>query len=320
MIRYAYFPGCASESTALSTTLANEFVFGRIGVDLIEIKDWNCCGATSAHVLSEALGLALPARALARAEADWPELDVVTGCASCYARLKLTNHRVRQDGGTRYMVEKILGRPYAAKREVLNFLDVLSRDDVKANIEEALMRTFRGKLRVACYYGCLNIRPCEVTGAKDRENPQAMDEIARLTGAVPVDWGYKTECCGAAHQNDAALEARPLAGRILHNAKECGADVLLTACPMCQMNLEMRQAEYIRKNRDKAVGTRTFPLLDVVLPPPAGKTIPVLSITELLAIAMGAGGERLRMDAHHVPVGRVIADALRDDAETEVFL
>jgi len=320
MIRYAYFPGCASESTALSTTRANEFVFGRIGVDLIEIKDWNCCGATSAHTLSEALGLALPARALARAEADWPELDVVTGCASCYARLKLTNHRVRGDAGTRYMVEKIIGQPYEAKREVLNFLDILSREDVRANIAEAMMRTFRGKLKVACYYGCLNIRPCEVTGAKDRENPQAMDEIARLVEAVPVDWGYKTECCGAAHQNDAAQEARPLAGRILHNAKACGADAILTACPMCQMNLEMRQAEYIRKNHDQKTGKATFPLLDMVLAPPARATIPVLSVTELLAIALGAGGDRLRLDTHHVPVGHVIAEALKDDAETEVFL
>jgi len=319
MKRYAYFPGCASETTAKSTKLANDFVFGAIGVDLIEIKDWNCCGATSAHILSDALGLALPARPLARAEADWPELDVVTGCASCYARLKLTNHRVRADKEARYMVEKIIGKPYEAKNEVLNFLDIFGDEEVREAVKSAIRRRFTN-LKAACYYGCLNIRPAEVTGAGNRENPNTMDEIAALTGAETIDWGFKTECCGAAHQNDAAYEARPLAGRILENARACGADVILTACPMCQLNLEMRQSEYIRKREEKKTGKTQFPLLSMVLPPDPAQTIPVLSITELLAIAMGAGGRRLALDAHHVPVGRVIADALRSESESEAFI
>ena len=300
MKRYAYFPGCASESTAKPTALANEFVFGAIGIDLIEIKDWNCCGATSAHTLSDAMGLALPARPLAKAEAEWPDLDVVTGCASCYARLKLTNYRVRNDEYARYTAEKIIGQQYEAKREVLNFLDLFADKDVQKTINETILRRFKN-LKAACYYGCLNIRPAEVTGAKDRENPNTMDEIAALTGAEPIDWGFKTECCGAAHQNDAAFEARPLAGRILENARACGADIILTACPMCQMNLEMRQGEYIRKREEKLT-----------------QTIPVLSITELLAIAMGAGGRRLELDCHFVPVAAVIAKALKD--ESEVFI
>ncbi|MDR3305497.1 MAG: CoB--CoM heterodisulfide reductase iron-sulfur subunit B family protein [Clostridiales Family XIII bacterium] len=298
MIRYSYFPGCATESTAKSTRLANDFVFDRIGIDLVEIKDWNCCGATSAHVLSEALGLSLPARSLARAEADHPDLDIVSGCASCYARLKLANFKVRSDKGTRYMAEKVVGRPYEAKREVYNFLDILSSEEALRGIEAAILRKF-ARLNVACYYGCLNIRPAEVTGAKDRENPLMMDEIAKLTGAVPVEWGFKTECCGAAHQNDAAREARPLVWRILDNARENGADMVLTACPMCNMNLEMRQGEYVKKR--------------------GGKTIPVLSITELLAIAMGAGGERIAIDTHHVPVMRIVAKALRG-AESEAAI
>ena len=319
--RYAYFPGCASESTAKPAALAAGYVFCRIGVDLIEIKDWNCCGATSAHTLSDALGLALPARPLARAEADWPELDVVTGCASCYARLKLTNHRVRNDKEARYMTEKIIGRPYAAKREVLNFLDILSDPDVQNSIKNAMPRRFKS-LKAACYYGCLNVRPAEITGAKDRENPQAMDEIAALTGAEPVDWGFKTECCGAAHQNDAAFEARPLAGRILENARACGADVILTACPMCQLNLEMRQYEYIRKREEKLAGKPIFPALSMILPPDPSKTIPVLSIIELLAVAMGAGGRRLALGSHFVPAGRVITNGFKDgkDKESGIFI
>jgi len=318
MKRYAYFPGCASESTAKSTHHANDFVFGRIGVDLIEIKDWNCCGATSAHVISDAMGLCLPARPLIRAEEDWPDLDVITGCASCYARLKLTNYRAKTDEKARYIIEKVVGKPYKAEHEVLNFLDIFKDEEVQTAIEGAIIRKFKS-LKVACYYGCLNIRPAEVTGAKDRENPVIMDKIVALTGAEPVEWGFKTECCGAAHQNDAAYEARPLAGRILDNARACGADIIMTACPMCQLNLEMRQGEYARRREEKLTGKAKFPLIDMVLPPDPEQTTPVLSITELLAIAMGAGGKRLELDAHHVPVGKVIADALQD-SESEVFI
>lgn len=299
MVRYSYFPGCASESTGLSSQLANAFVMDRLGIDLVEIKDWNCCGATSGHTLGEALGLALPARSLARAEADYPGMDIVTACASCYARLKLTAHKVRNEENTRYMVEKVLQKPYAAEREVYNFLDILDTEEMRARISAGIQRPFKS-LKVACYYGCLNVRPCEVTGVNDRENPMAMDRIAALTGAEPVDWSYKTECCGAAHQNDAQAEARPLVWRILDNARANGADIVLTACPMCNMNLEMRQDKYLQK-RD-------------------GEPIPVLSITELLAIAMGAGGKRLQLKAHHVPVVDVLKNALTGKESEAMFI
>ena len=319
MKRFAYFPGCAAQSTAKSTKLANDFVFGAIGIDLVEIKDWNCCGATSAHTLSDTMGLALPARPLARAEQDWPDLDIVTGCASCYARLKLTNHRVRTEGEARYTVEKVIGKPYKAEREVYNFLDILSGEEMLKSIDDALLRRFKN-LKAACYYGCLNIRPAEITGAADRENPQAMDRIVALTGAEPVDWGFKTECCGAARQNDAAYCARPLAGKIIENARACGAKVIITACPMCQLNLEMRQNEYIRKREEKKTGKAVFPLADMAPAKDPDETVPVLSVTELLAVAMGAGGRRLALNAHYVPAGRVIADALYGGPGREDFI
>jgi heterodisulfide reductase subunit B len=146
----------------------------------------------------------------------------------------------------------------------------------------------------------------------------AMDEIAALTGAVPVDWGFKTECCGAAHQNDAAQQTRPLPARIRENAMGAGADVILTACPMCQLNLEMRQTEYARKREERKTGKKVFPLLDMVIKPEPQETIPVLSITELLAIAMGAGAKRLSLDVHHVPVTDVIARGLSGRNKKEV--
>ncbi|MDR3295336.1 MAG: CoB--CoM heterodisulfide reductase iron-sulfur subunit B family protein [Clostridiales Family XIII bacterium] len=293
-MKYSYFPGCSMESTAKSYRLATEYVMGRIGIELIEIKDWNCCGATSGHALNELLGLALPARSLAIAEREEPELDIVTGCASCYARLRHAMHKARTDNASRYNIEKTIEEPYGAKREVYNFLDILTSEAAKTAIRENVTGGLRG-LKVACYYGCLNVRPAEVTGAPDRENPQAMDEIVALAGADPVDWAFKTECCGAAHQNDAASVTRPLVWRILKNAQANGAEAVVTACPMCNLNLEMRQDGYTKKT--------------------GGKAIPVFSVSELLAVAMGASAGRIALEAHHVPAAKVLASALRRHGE-----
>ncbi|MDR1028819.1 MAG: CoB--CoM heterodisulfide reductase iron-sulfur subunit B family protein [Clostridiales Family XIII bacterium] len=290
MRKYSYFPGCSMESTAKPYRLATEYVMGKLGIGLVEIEDWNCCGATSGHTLSEALGLALPARSLALAEKRNPELDILTGCASCYARLRLAMYKARTDERAKYIIEKTIDMPYAAAREVYNFLDVFSLPDVREGIAERVVRKLTG-LKAACYYGCLNVRPAEVTGAPDRENPTSMDEIVALTGAEPVDWAFKAECCGAAHQNDAASASRALPHRILRDAQSNGAEAIVTACPMCNLNLEMRQDGYVnRTGMDR---------------------IPVFSLSELLAVAMGASAKRIALEAHYVPSAAVLARALR---------
>ena len=293
-MKYSYFPGCSMESTAKSYRLATEYVMSRIGVELVEIDGWNCCGATSAHTLSAVMGMALPARSLALAELRAPELDIVTGCASCYARLRLAMHKARADAAARYMIENVIAMPYEAKREVYNFMDILSGSEAKELIKAKAARKLTG-LKAACYYGCLNVRPAEVTGAPDRENPQAMDEIVALTGADTVDWAFKTECCGAAHQNDAASVSRPLVWRILKNAQTSGAEVIVTACPMCNLNLEMRQDSYCKNTGMGA--------------------IPVFSISELLAVSMGASARHIALEAHYVPAAKALAAALRRSGE-----
>jgi heterodisulfide reductase subunit B len=278
------------ESTAKSYRLATDYVMNKIGIGLIEIKDWNCCGATAGHALSEALGLALPARSLAIAEKLEPELDILTGCASCYARLKLAMHKARTDDRAGYIIEKTIDMPYRAEREVYNFLDVFTLPDVSEKIGSSVERKLTG-MKTACYYGCLNVRPAGVTGAPDRENPMSMDEIVSLTGAEPVSWAFKTECCGAAHQNDAASVSRKLSYSILRNAQMNGAEAIVTACPMCNLNLEMRQDQYVKET--------------------GFGMIPVFSLSELLAVAMGASAKRIALEAHYVPSAAVLAGALR---------
>lgn len=297
MMKYSFFPGCSMGSTARSYRLSLEYVCRKIGMDLYEIDGWNCCGATSAHVMNEVMGLALPALSLAKAEKDFPELDIATGCAACYSRLKTAAHHCKNDPQVRYQVEKTIGFPYEAKRDVLNFMDIFGTEEAMAAMQEKINRPLKG-LKVACYYGCLNVRPAAITGAADRENPMTMENIISLSGADCIDWAFKTECCGGAHQNDATTETRPLVDVIIRNAVNNGAQCIVTACPLCNMNLEMRQKEYAR-----IFGT---------------PRIPVFAFTELIAIAMGAHWNEIALDAHYTDASKIIAEAIRAGKEADV--
>lgn len=296
MMTYSFYPGCSMGSTAKSYRLSLEYVCRKIGMTLYEIDGWNCCGATSAHVMDDALGLSLPAMDLAKAERDFPDLDVTTGCAACYARLKTTAHRCKTDEQSRYMVEKTIGTEYKATAEVLNFMEIFGTEEAMEATKHMITRPLKG-LKAACYYGCLYMRPAEVTCAVDRENPQTMEKIISLSGAECVDWAFKTECCGAAHQNDAPKATRPLVDHIIRNAVANGAECIVTACPLCYTNLEMRQKEYAR-----LFGT---------------PIIPVFTFTELLAVAMGAHWDEIDLKAHFTDASKVLADAIRRGKEDE---
>ena len=166
-----------------------------------------------------------------------------------------------------------------------------SRPEMKRACQEKMYRTLKG-MKVACYYGCLTSRPVEVTGASSTENPMEMDEIVALTGAEPVAWDFKTECCGASHQVDAPRAARPLIERIIRNAKANGAQAIITACPLCNLNLDMREGEI-----NKAKGTRY--------------DLPVYQFTELLAVCMGAGAKDIGIHKHFFPAFDLLNEYLR---------
>ncbi|MDO4573211.1 MAG: heterodisulfide reductase-related iron-sulfur binding cluster, partial [Clostridia bacterium] len=172
-----------------------------------------------------------------------------------------------------------------------SFLDLFSDPEVLEALRPKLCRRLDG-LRLACYYGCLTSRPKAVTGAAEIEAPMAMDRIMALTGAEPVDWDFKTECCGASHQVDAPAASRPLIGRILENAADCGAEAVVTACPLCAMNLDMRQKEAFR-----------------------GAPLPVYQFTELLAFCMGAGAAEVGLEKHFTPAFDLINRKLRKAGE-----
>jgi len=272
-----YFPGCSLHATAHEFDASLRRIADRLGLPIQEIEDWNCCGASSAHAVSHDLALALPARTL-RLAAEQGLSTVLAPCAACFSRLGATAIEL-QEARERERINALLDRPYPGGVRVVNIIGFLA-DAGAARIREKVVRPLGGK-KIACYYGCLLVRPKGIAGADDPEDPSAMEEIIRAIGGEPVDWNYRTECCGGGFslsRRDAVID---LSGRILGDAKARGAEAMAVACPMCQSNLDMRQGR-VQKTTGLALG------------------IPILYITQLLGIAFGISAEALELDRHFV--------------------
>lgn len=297
MMKYSYFPGCSANTTGKSFTVSTDYVAARIGFEMLPIPDWNCCGTSAAALTSPELAVALPARSLAISEVAHPGLDVVAPCAGCYRSLKGAVAYARASEENLKKVCDIIDRPYEASADVVSLLEAFAADDVKAAIAEKVVKKLRC-LKVACYYGCAMVRPVEMCQFDDPEDPQSMDELMALCGAEPVDWAFKTECCGAAQQMAVPKEARPMIERIFENAVANGADCIVTACPLCQLNLDMREREI--NDARVAAGKEPF-------------DIPCFYFTELIGLAMGGARAELGMDIHFHPVDALL-DAREKDA------
>lgn len=274
-MKYAYFPGCSLESTAWDFDRSTRAVCDALDIQLEEIPDWVCCGSTPAHASKASLAVALPVVNLQKAQAmDRP---VMTACASCYSRLRTANHKIKNDPAEGERVRRITEAPYDGNVPVHHVLDVLVNHVGPKELAHRVRRPLAG-LRVACYYGCLLTRPPEVVAFDDPEHPSCMEELLRAAGAEPVDWPMKTECCGAAHSiTNTPIVAR-LSHRLLSMARQAGAHCLAVACPLCQVNLDLRQADAA-----KAHG---------ILP-----QTPVLYVTQLLGLALGLSPKELGIDA-----------------------
>ena len=292
-MKYAFFPGCSLETTAWDFAQSARAVCAALGIELEDIPDWVCCGSTPAHSSNASLAVALPVLNLQKAQALGR--PVMTACASCYARLRSANHKVRNEPDQRQRAERITGQPYDGSVDVRHVVDVLVNDYGVAQIRPRIKRPLAG-LRVACYYGCLLSRPPEIVAFDDPEHPTAMDDLVAATGAEPVQWPYKTECCGASLSMTESSVVGRLGYKLISMARQAGAHCLAVACPLCQVNLDLRQADAARYAAGvAAVGTRHAPRdagphaereeyvgIDGQLPP-----TPVLYITQLLGLALG---------------------------------
>ena len=285
-MKYAYYPGCSLEKTQRGYDESVREVFKVLDQELVEIDDWNCCGATVYMSVKETVSLAVSARNLALAEKM--KLDILAPCSSCYTVLSKTNRVINSIPEMQKDVNEALaegGLSYAGKTKVRHPLDVLMNDVGIDQIVPKLKRSLNG-LKIAPYYGCQIVRPDKTFD--DHENPMLMDKLFTRCGGEMVYFPMKVRCCGGMLMTTFEDTALKLNKELLACAQENGADAIVTTCPLCHFNLESYQG-----NINKKFGT-TF-------------SIPILYFTQLLGVALGIDGRKLGLDSSFIPMGQKIS-------------
>jgi heterodisulfide reductase subunit B2 len=272
MKEYIYFPGCSLEKIALSYHLSAIETTKKLGITLKELEDWNCCGATAYFHVDELLAYTLSARNLAMAEKAGTE--VVAPCSACYKNMYFTNVHLKEDPDLAEHINEALQEDdltWSGKMVVKHLIDVFSIDVGAEQIKSKVTLPLSG-LRVATYYGCQILRPKK--DHEDVEQPHYFEELMSAIGATPVDFPLKLTCCGGS----LLISSRPAAYSMIHNllydAHRAQADVIVTACPLCQVNLECYQQQV-----NQEYGTDF--------------SIPVIYFTQLIGLAMGIPPKKL---------------------------
>lgn len=274
-MKYIYYPGCSLEGTAREYNLSTRALMQALGIELIELSDWTCCGASAAEPISYLLSMALPARNLALAEKMEAASDMLVPCSACYLNLKKVEEKIRREPGLQQQLNEILAAEQLELKgrvRVRHLLDVLA-NDLDAEMIQARSRQIFAGFRIAPYYGCQCLRPYAVFD--DPEEPRSMEPLIRASGASVHQWDMGGRCCGASHMNTKTEVGLELVGTILEQAQ--GADAIVTVCPMCQMNLEAYQQK-ISKRREQDL------------------QVTILYLPQLLGLAMGLTEKAVRLD------------------------
>jgi heterodisulfide reductase subunit B2 len=279
-MKIGLYPGCSLDGSSREYSDSLLQVCEKAGIEIEKIPDWNCCGATAAHNLNHELALALPARNIALAEKAGMT-QILVPCAACYSRLSVTLHELKKDAVMKEKISKILDMEFKGDVEIINILEFVEKYLGAHLASTDAINPFAHK--VACYYGCLMVRPQKIVNFDRQEDPQIMDNIMKQIGATPIDWPFKTECCGAGLSVSRTESVGRLSGNILIDAVERGAEAIIVACPMCHSNLDMR-----RPAIDKYLGKKT--------------DIPIMYITQAIGLALGVSKDKLGFDKHFIPV------------------
>lgn len=261
-MEFSYYPGCSLHATGVEYDASTRAVFEALGVKLFELDDWVCCGASSAHSTSGDLAINLPAVNIAIAQ-EAGHGDLIAPCAACFNRTKAADYVLRHDAARRAQIEDAVDFKYTGRVQVRNPLDVVINDIGLAAIASKVTRPLKG-LKVVSYYGCLLVRPPKLMEFDNPEHPIVMNRILQTLGADVKDWSYAVDCCGGSASLPRADIATKLVTGLAEHAREAGAEAIVTACPLCQMNLEMRQS-----NRPQ---------------------VPIFYFTELMGLAFGLPG------------------------------
>ncbi|MBA4373216.1 MAG: CoB--CoM heterodisulfide reductase [Thermodesulfovibrio sp.] len=274
----AYYPGCSLHASSQLYDVQCKMVFSNLGIELKEIDDWNCCGATAAAKTDDFLAIALPARNLGIADATGLS-EIMIPCSSCYSRTLVSQQRLSCDPELKNAINAELGQKVEGKIKVSNILEVLKTKVTSGELAAKAGRKLEG-LKAACYYGCLLTRfPCDVPVSDDVENPQGMEIVCKSLGVETIDWSYKTDCCGASASVNDAEESQLLMSRIMKDAAARGANCYVATCPLCQFNLDAYQDEVGKKYGIE-------------------QRLPVYFITELIGLSMGFDPIAMQVDRH----------------------
>lgn len=290
-----FFPGCSLHGTALEYEMSLHLVARKFDIELKEINDWNCCGATAAHSLNKLLSVSLPARVLALAEQQGFN-EFMVPCAACYSRMIFAWDEINHDPELKKKVSDIIELPLEGKAKPVTILDFIN-DNIADKLPEKLKKPFTKS--VACYYGCLLVRPPKITKYARYEDPMQMENILEKIGANPIDWAYKTECCGAGLSVAMTNIVARLSGKIVSDAERRKAEVIVVACPMCQSNLDMRRG----------------PINDLLH---SDYKIPVYYITQAIGLSLGFTPKELGINKHFVKTDSVFFESMANTVKEEV--
>jgi heterodisulfide reductase subunit B len=270
---YAYYPGCSLKGTAIDFHTSALVLAERLGIELTEMEDWVCCGASPIHQRNPILASGVANLLLSLSEGISPQIAVL--CAACYHNMKKAEVEMREDGKKRNEVEELSGIRFNPEVRTRHFLEILDQDLGLKALQEKVVKPL-SELRVACYYGCLLSRPPEIA-FDDPEQPTIMERILEAAGAETVSWSHRMECCGASHAVPLTDSVLRLVNDVLTSARDAEADIIACACPLCQANLDMRQ-EGIRAKLGVA------------------HNLPAVYFTQLLGLACGATGKQVMIN------------------------
>jgi heterodisulfide reductase subunit B2 len=286
-LNYAYYPGCSSTGTSIEYDMSSRAVCAALDITLNDVPDWSCCGSTPAHTVDHSLSSALSARNLNQVASMGMD-SCITPCPSCLANLKTASHRM-EDKTFRDKVNNLLDKPANTNITTKSVLQILVEDYGIENIQKRVVKPLTG-LVVGAYYGCILNRPPQLMQFDDREHPMAMDNIMEALGATVVPFPLKVECCGASFGIPRKDVVMRLSGKLLDTAQAIGAQALVTACPLCQMNLDMRQNQINHANGSH-------------------HNMPIFYFTQLLGLALGLTEKELGMNKLCVSP-RIVLDAM----------
>ena len=282
-MKYAYYPGCSLRGTGRAYEESLLAAFAALGIEVEELPDWNCCGATTYLSFDEPTSYALAARNLALAQSM--QMEVIAPCAACYLVLNKTQRYMHEYPDIKLVVTRALesiGLKCDGHVRVRHPLDVLVNDFGLKEIAAKVTKPLHG-LKVAPYYGCQIVRPYATFD--DQRNPTTMDRLLEACGAKVVPYPLKTRCCGGSQKGTLPEIGLDLIRYLLTEAKKNGAEVIATVCPLCQFNLECFQAEAANGH---------------------SLIMPVLYFSQLLAFALGAPAKAVGFDHSLVPIRPVL--------------